>query len=86
MPAPGQTVAAGEPAQILKLLADHPDTGYRPAEVARIIYPDMPKSAATMRAGTQLARLARTGRVSRDQQSVPDRKVPITTYSHKPTT
>lgn len=86
MPAPGQTVAAGLPDRILSHLADHAGDAFRPSELARILLPDQPKSAATMRIGTELARLARTERVSRDQQSVAGRKVPLTTYSHKPTT
>lgn len=74
------------PDRILSHLAEHPDTQFRPAELARALLPDWPKSKATLRVGTELARLARTERVSRDQQSVDGRKVPLTTYCHKPTT
>ena len=83
MPAPGQTVTEGLPDRILTFLADHPDTGYRPAELARELLPEWSKSEATIRVGTVIARLARDGRVSRTRTPVDGKPRPITTYSHK---
>lgn len=80
MPASGFVVSGGLPDRILAALAEQP--GLRTADLSRLLFPDAPdRSKATLAVGAECSRLYRTGRIVRTQQSVANRKVPVTRYS-----
>lgn len=81
MPAKSWVVPGSLADRICTVLADHP-AGLRTADLSRAVFPDAEsRQKATAAVGAECSRLYRTGRLARRQQSVPDRRVPITRYA-----
>lgn len=80
MPAKSWVVPGSLADRICTALADQPG-GLRTADLSRAVFPDADdRSKATLTVGAECSRLYRTGRLTRVQQSVAGRKVPITRY------